>query len=474
MNFNSSHIAKRLVALFLVLFTVLALSVLTSCQKPKMDNNDETSNETSNETSDKTSNDETSDVQPHIQEPPVIPSSESWYCNQFDSIGEAPFSFPEGTPDIKQGYRRYYSYNHFSETDYESFVSNLENSGFELVTMKYSRFLFRDDCMIFMNYSKDKELLTLSWYSRSPYAKDDGEASSLTWYDGKDSLSKIKIHPINVTPEGFYELTGGQMFAIPIYSYDSYRASGREGLMFEDNERYSCSVCFVKDDTVLDTSMESVAVCDVDGDQSNDVLLLSHGPTSGLFTFNVTVVTKDGIYDTIFTTDYYNLGFTNKDGRIVVEGARSDQEQHFFDIVLEKDGEETVVMLYEAGLRLRGRPNTRNFTVLSGKELLLKEGTVKRISVTSQPEGYDYSFSGDDVQSVVNYLSELNLSLKYSEKPDEYYGMTWVISLEYEGGDTLTIYHFGNMFIRTADSSWYRMTYEEASRFGILIGELSK
>jgi hypothetical protein len=106
--------------------------------------------------------------------------------------------------------------------------------------------------------------------------------------------------------------------------------------------------------------------------------------------------------------------------------------------------------------------------------VLLKEGTVKKISVTSQPEGYDYSFSGDDVQSVVNYLSELNLTSEYSENPDGYDGMTWVISLEYESGDTLMIYHFGNMFIRTAGSSWYKMTYEEASRFGKLIGELSK
>ena len=56
--------------------------------------------------------------------------------------------------------------------------------------------------------------------------------------------------------------------------------------------------------------------------------------------------------------------------------------------------------------------------------VLLKEGTVKKISVTSQPEGYDYSFSGDDAQSVVNYLSELNLTSEYSENPDEYGGMT--------------------------------------------------
>ena len=106
--------------------------------------------------------------------------------------------------------------------------------------------------------------------------------------------------------------------------------------------------------------------------------------------------------------------------------------------------------------------------------ILLKEGTVKRISVTSLPEGLDYSFSEDDAQSVVNYLSELDLTSEYSENPDEYGGMTWVISLKYESGDTLTIYQFGNMFIRTAGSSWYKMTHEQASRFEKLIGELSK
>ena len=349
MVINRSHISKRLIVLFLMFITVFVVFILSSCQKTKTDKEDETAF-----------------VRPHIQAPTVFQNGELWYYNQFDSMGEPPFSLPEGSPDIDQGYSYYYSYNHFSKAEYNRFVSNLEKSGFELVTMKYSRFLFRDDCMIFMNYSKDKELLTLSWYSKSQYAKDDGEVSSLPWYDGKDSLSKIKIHPINVTPEGFYELTGGQMFAIPIYSYDSYKASGQESLMFEDNEWYNCSVCFVKGDTILNTSMESVAVCDVDGDQMNDVLLLSFGPTSGLFTFDVTVVTKDGIYDTIFNTGHGCLGFAQKDGKIVVERVGYDLKQHFFDIVLEKDGDETVVMLYDAGepLQLWGPPNSRNFTVL--------------------------------------------------------------------------------------------------------------
>lgn len=112
-------------------------------------------------------------------------------------------------------------------------------------------------------------------------------------------------------------------------------------------------------------------------------------------------------------------------------------------------------------------------STVAKSEILLREGTVRKISVTSLPKGYDYSFTGDKAQSIVNYISELNLLGDYPENPDEYNGMTWVISLEYEDGDTHTIYHSGNMFIRTDDSSWYKMTYEEASRFETLIRELS-
>ena len=106
--------------------------------------------------------------------------------------------------------------------------------------------------------------------------------------------------------------------------------------------------------------------------------------------------------------------------------------------------------------------------------ILIKEGAVKRISVTSIPGHYDYSFEGDAVQPIVRYISELNLTADFPEDPNEYYGMTWVISLEYEDGEALTICHFGNLFIRTADGPWYKMTYEEANRFGTLLDELTK
>lgn len=112
-------------------------------------------------------------------------------------------------------------------------------------------------------------------------------------------------------------------------------------------------------------------------------------------------------------------------------------------------------------------------TVATKKGLLLNGGKVEKISVTSSPEGYDYTFSGQDAQAIINYLSELNLIADFSENPAEYDGMAWVISIEYESGETVTLCHLANKFIKTVNGPWYKMTYEEASRFDVLLNELN-
>ena len=104
---------------------------------------------------------------------------------------------------------------------------------------------------------------------------------------------------------------------------------------------------------------------------------------------------------------------------------------------------------------------------------LLAEGNVIKIDVSSLPEGYNYSFDGEDAKEIIDYLSNLNLQSNFEEDPNEYTGMTWVISLEYDNGEILTVYHFGNMFIRTEKGYWYKMTYDEANRFDTLLDELN-
>lgn len=105
--------------------------------------------------------------------------------------------------------------------------------------------------------------------------------------------------------------------------------------------------------------------------------------------------------------------------------------------------------------------------------LLPKEDGIIGVAVSSLPEGYHYSFSGDDVDAIVEYLSNMNLISDFSENPNEYLGATWVISIEYENGDIATVYHMGNMFIRTNNGPWYKMNYDDANRFELLLDELN-
>ncbi|MBQ8170442.1 MAG: hypothetical protein IJZ95_00490 [Oscillospiraceae bacterium] len=100
---------------------------------------------------------------------------------------------------------------------------------------------------------------------------------------------------------------------------------------------------------------------------------------------------------------------------------------------------------------------------------LFEGSDIHRIEVTSLPEGYNYLFDGAQTAVVSEYLAGLTLTSDFSENPNEYCGMTWVISVGYENGDMTTIYHFGNMFIRADDGPWYRMDYDEAKRLSELL-----
>lgn len=105
--------------------------------------------------------------------------------------------------------------------------------------------------------------------------------------------------------------------------------------------------------------------------------------------------------------------------------------------------------------------------------LLPKEDGIIGITVSSLPKGYDYSFSGDDVDVIVEYLSNINLISDFSENHDVYFGSTWVISLQYDNGDVVTVRHSGNKFIQTNNGPWYKMNYDEANRFDSLLDELN-
>ncbi len=104
--------------------------------------------------------------------------------------------------------------------------------------------------------------------------------------------------------------------------------------------------------------------------------------------------------------------------------------------------------------------------------LLIKKENVKNISVSSDPSGYEYAFQGDDAQAIIDYLTSLNLIPHHGNFDDV--GMSWHISIEYENGNTVRVYHNCNKYVQMNDGSWYQITFEEADRFSALLEELNQ
>lgn len=108
----------------------------------------------------------------------------------------------------------------------------------------------------------------------------------------------------------------------------------------------------------------------------------------------------------------------------------------------------------------------------TGNTMLNPQKIVSMVSVSSLPEGYQYSFSTEDaIETITSYINSLELTSDYSENPDEYAGMTWVVEILFDDGSKQSIYHFGNMFIKDENGPWFKMQYKQASRFDSVLEE---
>ncbi len=99
---------------------------------------------------------------------------------------------------------------------------------------------------------------------------------------------------------------------------------------------------------------------------------------------------------------------------------------------------------------------------------------IAAVTVTSMPQGYDYSFIGESAKKIAQCILDMDVTADFPEDPNVYAGMTWVITAEYEDGNTATVYLFGNMFIRSGDGPWFKVSGEEAEGFEALLASLSQ
>lgn len=94
---------------------------------------------------------------------------------------------------------------------------------------------------------------------------------------------------------------------------------------------------------------------------------------------------------------------------------------------------------------------------------------VTKIHVSSLPEGYDYSFEGEDTKPITDYLTSLH-PLYIEDNGGLMDGMTWVIELTYRDGTVKEIYHMGTEIRKSGDGKkYYKLSYEEGRKFDTVV-----
>lgn len=280
--------------------------------------------------------------------------SEAWYCNQFMSVGEPPFSMPADAKQDENSVEGVYICSNGSRADYEDFLAGIKSRGFKRYPTDNVNYMFREDCLIVTWYNYISGSYQFYWYAGSVPVPEGGmsgeEAANwlLTERDERSSLSAL--HPVDVSPEGFYERTGGQLFVAPRYG----------------NERWAdLSLFYVKANEVWSSSLESVAVYDVDDDGKDEVLLLSYGPTSGLFTVTLECLTgEDNLDITLLSLNGSERNFnTDENGSLLIgnsyigiKDVLGEKELLIYEEVIYEsiDGEKTEYLQVDYG---RGGPN---------------------------------------------------------------------------------------------------------------------
>ena len=238
----------------------------------------------------------------------------------------------------------------------DDYIRSFEERGDTVKRMKYHTLLYYGGCYIFI--------------SNLLYVPEDAEANGepyayLTVYSGADSTDgglsseqariiidpESDLLPIDVSPEGMYENTGGQIFMLPKYSYDLYRElyGGDIGdLEAPENQEYYAQYYYVCGESAVGLDMPDLAFADIDGDGEREMLRLGYGPTSGVFTFTVTAYRDcEPVAGTVYQSEFYYLSFEDNDGKVRVKGVpQADAATGvYFDISLSGD----TLMLSDAG-----------------------------------------------------------------------------------------------------------------------------
>ena len=98
---------------------------------------------------------------------------------------------------------------------------------------------------------------------------------------------------------------------------------------------------------------------------------------------------------------------------------------------------------------------------------------IKQIAVSTMPQMHEAMFYGENAVKLADYILRMDVQTEFSEDPNVFTGMTWVFTVHYEDGSAVTVELFGNLFVRTDNGPWHKVSANAAEGLETMVYKLS-
>ena len=273
--------------------------------------------------------------EPPSSEPDVFWSDEVFYCNGIDGYAMDKLILPEF--EVAEIDEFSVTYQNVTVRKMNTYCKKMEQNGFSVVRHDYVTYFYSDTCWIRISHTLDFKdgSASLSYRTRTSEIPEN----AITAEKAKQIIGTDCPYPlIDVTPAGVYEATGGRIFQVPPGGSGQMSAEEyREFVSIPWDERPR-SLYFATEEYAVPMGMTCLAYADVDANGVREIWTLDYGPTSGLFTFELSAYENgERKYSEIYYADHGALNFCEKNGKLRVsndvtrylDGERYSEHQEY-------------------------------------------------------------------------------------------------------------------------------------------------
>ena len=254
--------------------------------------------------------------EPNVTEPEIFQSEEVFYCNGADRYAADTLILPEF--EIEEADEERIVYKNVTAFEMKAYCAKMEENGFTVVRYDYITYFYSDTCWIRISHALDFKngSASLSYCTQtSEIPENVVSAERAAQIIGTDCPYPL----IDVTPAGVYEATGGRIFSLPPRGTGQMSAEEYKEYVSIPWDERPRPLYFVTEAYAVPMGMEAVAYADVDENGVKEIWVLGYGPTSGLFTFELSGYENgERKYLTTVCVDHGTLGFCQRDGKLRV------------------------------------------------------------------------------------------------------------------------------------------------------------